>query len=171
MGADAGDRRLEPGRVALQRRGALGDLPLEDAVRERGRQAAPRLDVLEDEPALVDERPGQGLEPAGARRRIGDEAEIGFAQKDELAVAGETPREAVGKADGERMGQDADAVGAAEAGGKGGDRPAHDVHVRGRARSSSATRSPPGHAPCAARGRRPPRPAPRRDGARGISTR
>ena len=70
-----------------------------DAVGERRRQAAPLLDVLEERPALVGERLGQGFEPAGPGRRIGDEAEIGFAQKDKLAVAGETPREAVRKAE------------------------------------------------------------------------
>ena len=107
VGADAGDRRLESCRVALQRRGAFADFTLERAVRQRGRQAAPALDTLEEKPSLVDQRPGQGLEPAGPRRRIGDEAEIGFAQKHQLAVTREPPREAVRQADGERMRQDA----------------------------------------------------------------
>ena len=39
----------------------------------------------------------QRLEGAGAGGRVGDEAEIGFAQENELAVAGETPRQTVRK--------------------------------------------------------------------------
>ena len=121
---------FEPRRVSLQHRGALADLTLERPVGERDRQAAARLDPLKDRPTLVVERPCQRLEPAGPRGRIGDEAEIGFAQQNELAVAGQTPRETVRKAGGERVRQDGDAVGAPEAGRKSRKRPAHDVHVR-----------------------------------------
>ena len=100
MGADAGDRRLEPRDVALERRGALGDLALERAATRAPPAGRPRASiVLEERPALLAERLRQRLEHAGAGRRIGDKAEIGFAQEDELAIAGETPREAVGKAE------------------------------------------------------------------------
>ncbi len=106
------------------------DLRLKRAGRERSRQAAAPFDLLEGGPSPVAQRACQRLESAGAGGRIGDKSEMGFAQEDELAIAGETPREAIGKSDGERVGQDADAVGAAETGGKGGDRAAHHVHIR-----------------------------------------
>ena len=130
VGADAGDRRLDPRDVTPQRRRVLGDLALETAVRERRGQTALRLDLLEDRPTLVAERLGQRLETARAGGRIVDEAEVGFAQEDELAVAREPPREAAGQTHSERVRQHADAVGAAEARRKGGDRSAQHVQVR-----------------------------------------
>ena len=70
------------------------------------------------------------LEGPGAGGGVAHKSEVGFAQENELGVAGETPREAVGKAGRERVRQNADAVGAAEAGRKRRRRAAHHIHVR-----------------------------------------
>ena len=129
MGADAGDRRLQPGDVAGQRRRAGGDLALKVAACERRRQAALGFDRLKERPGLVAKRAGHRLERAGAGGRVADKAEIGFPQEDELAVAGETARKAVRKADRKRVRQNGDAVGAAEAGRERRRRAAHDVHI------------------------------------------
>ena len=130
VGADAGDRRLDPCDVTPQRRRVLRDLALETAVREGRGQSALGLDLLESRPALVAERFGQRLKAAGPRSRIVDEAEVGFPQKDELAVAREPPRQGAGETNGERVRQHADAVRAAEARRKRGDRSAQHVQVR-----------------------------------------
>ena len=78
---------------------------------------------------LLAQRCGQRLEHAGAGGRIGDEAEMGFLQQDELRVAREPPRERVGQAEGLRERQHADAVGAAEAGRERRHRAAHHIHI------------------------------------------
>jgi len=103
---------------------------LKPAACERRGQAALGVDLLKEPPGPVAKRVGHRLECAGAGRRIGHKSEIGFAQENELGVAGETPRETVGKAGRERMRQDADAVGAAEAGRERRRRAAHHIHVR-----------------------------------------
>ncbi len=115
MGAHAGDRRLETRGVANQRRRAGGDLTLKPAARERRGQAALTLDLLKEPPGLVAKRVGHRLEGPRAGSGIGHKSEVRFAQKNELRVAGETPREAVGKAGRQSVRQNADAVSAAEA--------------------------------------------------------
>ncbi len=72
------------------------DLALEGAIGKRRRKAAFGLDLLKQRPGLFGERLGQRLEAARARGRIFDEAEMGFAQEDELSVAGEPSRQTAG---------------------------------------------------------------------------
>ena len=103
---------------------------LKHAVRERRRQSAQSFDLLKEPPGLVAKRLGHRLERPGARGGVGDKSEVGFAQENELGVAGETPREAVRKAGGQSVRQNADAVGAAEAGRKRRRGAAHHIHVR-----------------------------------------
>ena len=130
MRADASDRRFEPRDVPPQGGRTLGDLALGRACLQRRGEAAPGFDLLEQRPPLVAERSGQRLEGARARGRVGDKSEMGFAQENELAVARKATREAVGKADRERVRQDADAVGPAEPGRERRHRSAHHVHRR-----------------------------------------
>ena len=128
MGGDAGDRGLEARGVSSQRRRAGGDLSLKRAVPERRRQSPQSFDLLKEPPGFFAKRLGQRLERPGAGGRIGDKSEVGFAQENELGIAGETPRETVRKAGGQSMRQNTDAVGAAEAGRKRRRRATHHIH-------------------------------------------
>ena len=130
VGADAGDRRLESRDVPSERVRADRDLTLEDAAGKRRGQATLALDLLKQPPRALAKRLGERLERARAGGGVGDKSKIGFAQEDELRVAGETPGETVGKTGGERVGKHADAVGAPEASRERRHRPAHDVHGR-----------------------------------------
>ena len=130
VGADAGDRRLQASGVSNQRRRAGGDLSLKRAIRERRRQSAQSFDLLKEPPGLVAKRLGQRLERPCAGGGVGDKSEVGFAQENELGVASETPSQAVRKAGRQSVRQNADAVGAAEAGRERRRRAPHHIHVR-----------------------------------------
>ena len=158
MHADAGDRRFEPRDPALQiePRSTATDAEMRLSPALRGKPPC-AFDLLEERPALLAERLGQRLECARPRGGVGDKAEIGFAQQDKLAVARQTPRQAVGKTDGERMRQDANAVRPAKSRRKRGHRPAHYVHGRVARRHRAPCALGLDRAPGAVRGRKPPR--------------
>ena len=162
VGAHARDRRLEARGVSSECGCARGDLSLKHTACERRRQSALPFDLLKQPPGFFANRLCQRLERPSAGGGVGDKSKVGFAQEDDLGIAGETPREAVRKAGRERVRQNADAVGARR------DRPRTPLprrasHSRkGRAPSSCARRFPPAHEPRAARGRRLPRRATRR---------
>ena len=84
---------------ACARRARRGDLLLQQALLERGGGAAGGLDLLEQRPGRLRELARQRLDAAGAGGRIGDAIEIGLFQQDELHVARDAAREAVGQAD------------------------------------------------------------------------
>ena len=88
MGADPGDRRLQPSDVARERRGAFGDLALQRARRQHRGQAAGAFARLKQRPGLLAEILRQRLEDAGARGGVGDKAEVGFPQEDQLRHCG-----------------------------------------------------------------------------------
>ena len=112
------------------RAAASATSPWKIAGAQRRRRAARAFKRLKDRPAALAQRRRQRLEHAGPGGRIGDEAEMQFFEQDELRVAGEPARQRVGQAERLGVGQDADAVGAAEAGGERRGRAAHHVHVR-----------------------------------------
>ena len=128
--ADTSDWGLEARGVSNERRRARGDLSLKRAACERRRQSALSFDLLKEPPGLVAKRLGHRLERAGAGGGVSDESKVGFAQEDDLGIAGETPREAVRKAGRERVRQNTDAVAPAETGRECRRRAAHHVHVR-----------------------------------------
>src|ERR1700694_3401099 len=103
MNADASDLRLESRDIPHERPRTLRDLMPESASRQRGRQAALRFELLDEGPCFVAKRLGQRIECSGPRGWIGDKAEMGFAQQNELSVASEASREAVRKTDNKRM--------------------------------------------------------------------
>ena len=128
--ADAGDRGLEARGVSNERGRVHDDLSLKRAIRERRRQTAVSLDLVKQGPCFFANPLGQRLERPCAGGRVGNKSKVGFAQENELGIAGKTPREAVRKASRERVRQNGDAVGAAEAGRKRRRRAAHHIHVR-----------------------------------------
>ena len=127
MGADAGHRRLQARRVAREASRRLGDRALKAAAEQRARQSALAFQPLEQRPRLFAQFLRQRFENARPGGGIGDEAQMRFLQQDELGVARQSTRQRVGQAERKRERQHADAVGAAEPGGKRGDRAAHDV--------------------------------------------
>ena len=86
------------------------------------------LDVLEQRPGLGAQAVGQRLEPARARRRILDAAEVRLIEEDALHVAREPPGIVVGQAERQRERQHADDVRAAEPRRDGRRRRPHHVH-------------------------------------------
>ena len=77
----------------------LCDLVLDQPALQRRRRAAGRLDLLEQRPGGAAELFRQVLDAAGARGRVGDLGDVGFLQQQELGVARDAAREAVGQAD------------------------------------------------------------------------
>ena len=80
-----------------------GDLALEQSLFERSGRAAGCFDLLEQRPRRAAEFFRQVFEAAGASRRIGDLGEVGFLEQDQLRIARNAPREAIGQA--ERLGE------------------------------------------------------------------
>ena len=85
------------------------DLLLQQALLDGSGRAAGRLDLLEQLPRRLRDLSCQRLDAAGAGGRIGDAIEIGLFQQDELHVARDAAREAVGQADRQSEGQGGDA--------------------------------------------------------------
>ena len=75
MRADARQRRFGAGGVAAQTCGGCGNLLLDEALLESRRQPAGRLLSLEQRPGFSAQVVRQRFEAAGARCRVGDDAE------------------------------------------------------------------------------------------------
>ena len=76
------------------------DLVLHQPAFERRRRAAGLLDLLEQRPRGAAKFFGQILDAAGARGRVGDLGDVGFLEQQQLRIACDPPREAVGQTNG-----------------------------------------------------------------------
>ena len=128
--ADAGERIL----ASRDRGRAFGahvrDFLLDQAARKRGSDAACRFDLLEQRPGRSAKLVGQIFDRAGAGRRVGDLGEMRLFEQNELGVARDAARKAIGQAERGGKRQDRDRIGAAERGGEHGDGRAQNIHVR-----------------------------------------
>ncbi len=145
MLANAGDRQLARGDVALPLQLADVDLLGDPAAARGGQHAALRLDLLEQLPGLLGELPRIPLDVPGPAGGIDDVVQMAFLGKDELGVPRIAPAQLRAEHDWSVEGNRGDGVGAGDGTGVAGRGVAQDVDRRAPRRQHAPARRPQPH--------------------------